>query len=334
MTTSREQSSKLPSSFDARDWAREFVEMWKRVAPGEFVPDEDWMCTWFANAIMAGYDHARRERAPASPDVLARIGAHEFVFGSDPDLCSLCGENHAASAVSPDVPQPDCEWMSFARGGQGYCLCGKLGSQSDAVPYAVFEAHRQGNLKNPAPVEASPSVGAQISDDAQRDIIYKQIKEFVLKSYPGNWNDARVVDFVLWRRAAASPEASSSAGAQHSESLRVRLVKAVAANPAVDVGSKEIVRDILPIILDWACEERAKWRAAVSPDVLARIDEAKRMRDLAETCMRPMSGDPDDCEFDENQFWDALDTRLAALSDELAKLAVRALTSLPHSVMR
>jgi hypothetical protein len=41
-------------SFDARDWARDFVAH-VRAYPG--IPlDEECMATWFANALMRGYD--------------------------------------------------------------------------------------------------------------------------------------------------------------------------------------------------------------------------------------------------------------------------------------
>ena len=54
------EQSKLPGSFDARDWAREFVAL---VKENPLIPtDEGCMQTWFANAIMSGYDHARREQ--------------------------------------------------------------------------------------------------------------------------------------------------------------------------------------------------------------------------------------------------------------------------------
>ena len=56
-----------------------------------------------------------------------------------------------------DEPQPeDCEWMSFARGGQGYCRCGHLGSQQNMVPYAAYEAHLQGNPNNPKTSQPEP----------------------------------------------------------------------------------------------------------------------------------------------------------------------------------
>ena len=49
----------LHDEFDAWVWAKEFCRIY------ESDPDlnitEDWMATWFANAIMAGYDHAKRE---------------------------------------------------------------------------------------------------------------------------------------------------------------------------------------------------------------------------------------------------------------------------------
>ena len=45
-------------SFDARDWAKEFC----RIAGEQGITqngkpiDEEWMITWFANALMRGYD--------------------------------------------------------------------------------------------------------------------------------------------------------------------------------------------------------------------------------------------------------------------------------------
>lgn len=51
----------LPS-FDAVDWARAFCKIAKTKG---HVIDEGWMVTWFANALMRGYDEhaaaARRE---------------------------------------------------------------------------------------------------------------------------------------------------------------------------------------------------------------------------------------------------------------------------------
>lgn len=50
----------LPS-FDAQDWAKEFCRIAK--AKGHDL-DEGWMVSWFANALMRGYDeHAARSAA-------------------------------------------------------------------------------------------------------------------------------------------------------------------------------------------------------------------------------------------------------------------------------
>src|SRR5580704_25160 len=43
-------------SFDARDWARNFVEHARQI-PG-LATDEGTMTSWFANALMRGYDEA------------------------------------------------------------------------------------------------------------------------------------------------------------------------------------------------------------------------------------------------------------------------------------
>jgi hypothetical protein len=45
----------LPS-FDARDWAKAFCKIAK--THGHDI-DEEWMVTWFANALMRGFDEAR-----------------------------------------------------------------------------------------------------------------------------------------------------------------------------------------------------------------------------------------------------------------------------------
>lgn len=48
--------SRLPGSIDARVWAEEFCKV-REIHP--FIPcDEEYMVTWFANAIMAGWDES------------------------------------------------------------------------------------------------------------------------------------------------------------------------------------------------------------------------------------------------------------------------------------
>lgn len=49
----------LPS-FDARDWAHSFCATARRLHGLDI--DEDWMVSWFANALMRGYDQAKMEQ--------------------------------------------------------------------------------------------------------------------------------------------------------------------------------------------------------------------------------------------------------------------------------
>ena len=49
----------LSGQFDAKIWAKEFVKTVKNKP--EIATDEDTMIGWFANAIMAGYDEAKKE---------------------------------------------------------------------------------------------------------------------------------------------------------------------------------------------------------------------------------------------------------------------------------
>lgn len=51
-------------SFDARDWARSFMEH-NEVNPN-IARDEETMVTWFASALMRGYDEFGR-KTPAAP---------------------------------------------------------------------------------------------------------------------------------------------------------------------------------------------------------------------------------------------------------------------------
>ena len=70
----REPSPKetVQQSFDARDWAKEFLRCCE-CAPGlgPVAPDEETMVGWFANALMRGYDEhrwkAERDVKPPSP---------------------------------------------------------------------------------------------------------------------------------------------------------------------------------------------------------------------------------------------------------------------------
>lgn len=51
--------SQLPASTDARVWATEWLET---ISKNPSIPtDKETMVTWFSNAIMAGYDEAKRE---------------------------------------------------------------------------------------------------------------------------------------------------------------------------------------------------------------------------------------------------------------------------------
>lgn len=67
LTFFRKAEAKLPDgaeilkSFDARDWARAFVAHVK--ANPAIATDEETMATWFANALMRGYDEARWVKA-------------------------------------------------------------------------------------------------------------------------------------------------------------------------------------------------------------------------------------------------------------------------------
>ena len=71
------------ASFDARDWAKEFMRSCKQ-SPivGAVAPDEETMVGWFANALMRGYDEHRWKIYPE----LKRLAewAHANLYGGEP----------------------------------------------------------------------------------------------------------------------------------------------------------------------------------------------------------------------------------------------------------
>ena len=67
--------TELLQSFDAKDWAREFCRIAKGL--GHDI-DEGWMITWFANAIMKGWDERGRQTCElcgrnAYKELMARV---------------------------------------------------------------------------------------------------------------------------------------------------------------------------------------------------------------------------------------------------------------------
>lgn len=78
----------VPGSFDARVWARAFFEA---AGPGQVCLSEEDAVTWFANALMRGFDEAESRRL----DAPARTGG-EGERGHSPErdratLNALCG---------------------------------------------------------------------------------------------------------------------------------------------------------------------------------------------------------------------------------------------------
>lgn len=64
------RETKVPESFDAVDWAEEFVRLVKQKP--EIPTDEGTMTGWFANALMRGFDEANRRRdADPGPQMVA-----------------------------------------------------------------------------------------------------------------------------------------------------------------------------------------------------------------------------------------------------------------------
>ena len=61
MAEDRLASEMMMPSFDARDWAQSFRKI--AIDLGYSDMDEGWLVTWFANALMRGFEegHSRRD---------------------------------------------------------------------------------------------------------------------------------------------------------------------------------------------------------------------------------------------------------------------------------
>jgi hypothetical protein len=59
------------------------------------------------------------------------------------ERCEALAATPAPSTPPSDTPIEPCGWLSYTRGGLGWCACGRCGSEKNMVPYAAWEAHNQ-----------------------------------------------------------------------------------------------------------------------------------------------------------------------------------------------
>jgi len=137
----------LNGEFDASVWAKEFIEKTSHYQPNtkDHVPvyiDEDVMLGWFANAIMAGYDYARRER-PKEPE-FCECGTSPM---SGAIVCPRCG-NKIKPNKSKESEYCKCdverEVMGFIEGIK--CLICKLPIQQPIKPEKPKREYKVGDV--------------------------------------------------------------------------------------------------------------------------------------------------------------------------------------------
>ena len=100
---------KLRNTMDASVWAAEFV--------GHFGGDEGLMLGWFANAIMCGYDHAKREIAalPSSEPAPKVLCGATVSGGRSSGACVLLANHAGAHSLNDLTPKPPSEAMERLR---------------------------------------------------------------------------------------------------------------------------------------------------------------------------------------------------------------------------
>jgi len=92
----------IHSQFDAREWAVYFELHWK--AYPKIPSDVETMTTWFANAIMAGYDHWPRRRKAALERLQLALKPvdcrHDYSGGG---TCLICQYNPEARVRAAEL---------------------------------------------------------------------------------------------------------------------------------------------------------------------------------------------------------------------------------------
>jgi hypothetical protein len=92
MVTVPEQLSKPPvpqsecdtvRTFDASTWAKSFNETLVKL--GHQPHDEGWLQTWFANAIMCGYDHANKPTPSDEPKTIQDVTLDDVILATTSD---------------------------------------------------------------------------------------------------------------------------------------------------------------------------------------------------------------------------------------------------------
>jgi ribosomal protein L37AE/L43A len=94
--------------------------------------------------------------------------------------CKDCErDNPLAAPPAQGAPTPEpCQWMSYARGGMGWCACGNFGSEKDLRPYAAWELHDQ-------PPRNKAAQGAPGTREAALETIITEVKKHSSGDYNG-----------------------------------------------------------------------------------------------------------------------------------------------------
>lgn len=129
MNTKNEIKSNLHSTVDANVWAKEFVKVFKHLyAGGVNLQDgwigadfENWVMTWFANAIMTGCDHAASARDKQYIYILkSHTGELVKIFDYEPDDADMdkayAKHLHKKDDLAPGTASINCvlyRWCKF-----------------------------------------------------------------------------------------------------------------------------------------------------------------------------------------------------------------------------
>lgn len=142
-TPPHERSDWPLPSFDARDWAKSFCQNFMvQARDGSITVDDDeaLMLTWFANALMRGFDEGRKS-AMTTPDMNATASA----TNSAPALQGSLPSGESDPSVMPDRAEAGTIYMDYRK---FYAWAGLNGPRPSNAELAFYLEIELGNRED------------------------------------------------------------------------------------------------------------------------------------------------------------------------------------------
>lgn len=152
---------------DGAKWAAGFRKT--AISLGYSAMDEGWLIGWFCNAVMAGYDEARRRYEPAdvSPAPKADTGRAADEGWDDPEAVADFHANALIGTQSVAGPYTDREWLRQRALELAQVAHGHLDTKDLIERARQIEDYIAGKPEPEAVTEAAPPTDAQLIQRAK-----------------------------------------------------------------------------------------------------------------------------------------------------------------------